>query len=52
MKNKLLIIVSFFLISKPVLSENYFVALDYFNKKQISKSIQLFQKVASNPDSS
>ena len=52
MKNKLLIIVSFFLISKPVLSENYFVALDFFNKKQINKSIQLFQKVASNPESS
>jgi TPR repeat protein len=52
MINKLLIIVFFFLISKPVLSENYFVALDFFNKKQISKSIQLFQKVASNSESS
>ena len=48
MKKKFLFVFCFILVCKPVLSENYFVALDYFNKKQISKSIQLFQKVASD----
>jgi len=51
MKNKFLIVIGFVLIFKPVLSENYYIALDYFNKKQISKSIQLFQKVASDSKS-
>ena len=51
MKNKLLIIIYIFLIGKPVLSENYFVALDHFNKKQITKSIQLFQEVATDSSS-
>ena len=51
MKNKFLIVIGFVLIFKPVLSENYYIALDYFNKKQISKSIQLFQKVASDSNS-
>ena len=51
MKNKFLIVISFILICKPVLSESYFIALDFFNKKQVSKSIQLFQKVASDSNS-
>ena len=51
MKNKFLIVIGFVLTFKPVLSENYYIALDYFNKKQISKSIQLFQKVANDSNS-
>ena len=45
MKNKFLIVIGFVLIFKPVLSENYYIALDYFNKKQISKSINFFKKL-------
>ena len=51
MKNKILALVLFLLVSNPVMSETYYIALDHFNKKKIKKSIQLFQKVADDKNS-
>ena len=46
MKYKYLVFLFCLLTNTQLIADNYFKALDLFNKKKITESIQLFQKVA------